>query len=80
MRGSYEEEMFLHLEKLLHRWGNQPRQKGSFRGSEENATAGLLQAEQSETRMGDLVHPLACPSLRRTSSGTDGGWELRLGV
>ena len=45
--GAEGEESFLHPGKPHHQWGDQPRQKRSFRGSEERTTTGLWQAGNS---------------------------------
>ena len=57
-----KEERFPHPGNLLHWLGDQPGQKGSFRGSEENAAAGLQPAEQRETSTDGPGHFLALPA------------------
>ena len=56
---SYEEEKFPHLEQPLLQWGDQPRQKGSFRGSEVSTASGLRQAKQRNQHRGSLPAPCA---------------------
>lgn len=51
---------------LLHWWVDQPGQKGSLRGSEENAAASAQQAEQGQTSTGGPGHLAALPSLSST--------------
>ena len=59
--------------KLLHWWGDQLGQKGSFRGSEESAAVGSQQAEQRKTSIDGLCQLPSVPSPRRMSAGACGG-------
>ena len=75
-----KEERFLHPGKPLHWQGDQLGQKGSFRGLQESAAAGLQQAEQMEACTNGPCHRPALPSLRCAFAFVYGGWVLKLGL
>ena len=74
-----KEERFPHPGNPPHQLGDQPGQKGRFRGSEESAAIGLQQAEQKETSTDGPGHLAAHSSLRCASVGVHSGWVLKLG-
>ena len=63
-KGAVKQERFPHSGKTFHQWEDQPGQKGSFRGSEESATASCQQAVQRETGTENPCHLAAIPSPR----------------
>lgn len=67
--GTEVEERFPNLEKPAHWWGDQLREKRSFRGLKKSLATGERQAGQSETYVDGLCHTPACPSLRWVSTG-----------
>ena len=78
--GAEGEERFPYSQKPLHQWGDQLRQRGSFRGSEESAATSLWQAGQCKTYTDGLCHSSAHPSLSRASPGAKRGWVLACGI
>ena len=63
-KGAVKQERFPHSGKTFHQWEDQPEQKGSFRGSEESATASCQQAVQRETGTENPCYLTAIPSPR----------------
>ena len=62
--------------KAPHWQGDQPRQKGSFRASEENAAAGFWQPEWRKDCTDGQGHRPAFPSLRNMITSVGWGWVL----
>ena len=75
-----KEEMFPHPGKILHRRGDQLRQKGSSRRSKKSSATAMWQAEQGEKSTEGQCHLPALPRLRQVSAGVCGGWVLKLGL
>ena len=78
--GAVKEEIFRHPRKPVHRQGDQPGQKGSFRGSEKSAAASLQRAKQRQTSTEGPCHLPALPSPRHALAGIRRGRGLKLGL
>lgn len=74
-----KEESFPQPGKPLHRWGGQPGQKWSFRGSKQSTADSLWQADQRETCTDGPGHCPVLPSLRCATAGAGGTSVLKLG-
>ena len=57
--------------------GDQQRQSGSSRASEENTATALWQPERRETCTDGQCHDPTLSSLRNTSAGSGGSWVLK---
>ena len=79
LEGAVKKKRFPHPKKPVHQCGDQPWQKGSFRGSEESAAASLGQTEQRETCteqiLDILLHSPAWDTCLLVCMGA-GGWNL----